>query len=253
MLVLQSNTLRETVVSFEGGPGKYTITPLPGPTIIRSLHALPVKPMTVTGHVTGTGTARALHYATTHQPGERITFIERAHGAEHEIGTVSRARGTLHFSAPAGGDARTILADVAMNGVPVPAEQNITVARFIAPRYVVPGRSARVTAHWRGSALEIGWRAAAHAARYAVTVVEHRGVKLHFLTRARSLKLTDARPWRAGTVTVIAISSDGSRGTAATERYAAARKAPDKFLPFSELKAKPNKTKPKKKAKRPKG
>jgi hypothetical protein len=204
--------------------------------------------MKVSAHVTGKGTGRVLHYAIATHPGEEVTFLEEAHGAQRQIATVSKARGSLHFTAPAGGDARTIEADIAINGVPVPDEQNITVARFIAPHFVTPGRSTHVSAHWHRSTLELGWGAAAHAARYAVTVNERKGVDLHFLTRKRSLTLTDTRPWRAGKVTVIAVSSDGSRGVAATASYAAARKAPDEFLPFSELRAKP-----KKKAKKTKG
>jgi hypothetical protein len=191
--------------------------------------------MTVSATVTGNGTARVLDYRIATRPGEQVTFLEQAHGAQRQIGTASAARGAIHFTTPLGGDSRTIEADIAINGVPVPDEQNIKVARFTAPRFVTPGRSSHVTARWHGSTLEVSWHGAANATSYAVTVSERHGLNLHFLTRALSLPLTDARPWRAGTVTVIAISSDGSRGPAVTASYAAVRKAPDQFLAFSEL------------------
>ena len=235
ILVLQSDKLHETVVSFEGGPGRYTITPLPGPTIVASSHAMQAKPMTVTGKVTGSGIHRVLHYVIADRPGERVTFLNHVHGGDREIGAASAARGTVRFTTPPGTDARTIRADISVNGVPIPTEQNKTVARYRGPRLVTPGPVHRLHGRWHGSALTVGWKRAVHAVSYVVAVREHRGVVEQLATRGRSVRLTDVRPFLAGRITVTAISADGSRGAAATLTYRPLTVAPDRFLPYSEL------------------
>jgi hypothetical protein len=211
ILVLQSNYLRETVVSFEGGPGRYTITPLSGPAIVGSADAMQAKPMTVTGRVTGTGAHRTLHYVVANHPGEQVTFYDHAHGGSRQIGTASAARGELRFTTPPGPDARTIQADISMNSVPIPEEQKITVAHYRGPRFVIPGRVRGITARWHGSTLTVAWDRASHAVSYFVTVREKRGLFEHFTTRSRTLRLRNLRPYLTGRVTVTPISADSSR------------------------------------------
>jgi hypothetical protein len=242
IIVVQSETSTETVVGIKPTvPGRYTITLLAGPAVTQSFQEIQQAPAQVTGHVTGTGPQRVLHYRV-YAPGEQVTFLQVAHGVSREIGTASGRNGMLRFTTEPGADARTIEATLsANNGIPSAGAKPIVVARFRGPRFVRPGRVTRLTGRWHGAILTVGWHAAPDAVRYVVTVHERGGALTRITTRARALHLRDLHPTLKGAVTVTAISADGTRGTAASASYRAAHAARSRFLPFSELKAKPRK------------
>jgi hypothetical protein len=68
---------------------------------------------------------------------------------------------------------------------------------------------------------------------------------INLTTRTTSLKLKVAATL-PGAISVQAVSADGTQGSVAKLQYKALRKPTTRFLPFSELKPKKKKTKPKK-------
>ena len=242
IIVVQSEMSTETVLGIKPTvPGRYTITLLAGPAVTHSYQEIQHAPARVTGHVTGTGPRRVLHYRVD-APGEQVTLLQVAHGVSREIGTASGRGGALRFTTEPGSDARMIEARLsADNGIPSAGAMPIVVARFRGPRFVRPGRVTRLTARWHGAILTVDWHAASEAVRYTVTVHERGGALTRIATRARVLRLRDLHPTLKGAVTVVAISADGDRGAAVSASYRAAHAATSRFLPFSELKAKPRK------------
>jgi hypothetical protein len=126
-------------------------------------------------------------------------------------------------------------AAVVRDGIGVPGAQHVAVTRFSGPAFVRPNRVGGLSAHWRGATLRVSWRRARNAARYIVTLREHRGALLRFTTRSDRFRVTAADPTFAGVVLVMGVSADGSRGAAVTVRYRAERKPANRFLPFSQL------------------
>jgi hypothetical protein len=175
----------------------------------------------------------------------QVTFSEVVHGASHVIGTSTGGKGSLRFTTPMGPDVRTIQASVTRNGIDIPDEQHVQVARFTGPHFVKPGHVAVVKAKWHGAKLIVTWRRATHAKTYHVTIRERKGAIIKIASHARSLSLTQVDPTLAGSVSVLGVSADGSQGAAAKVSYRALRKATSRFEPFSELKAKKKSTKKK--------
>jgi hypothetical protein len=243
LIVIQSEEEKETVIGVKRNmPGTYRITMLPGPAITQSWHTTVLPPVTVKGSVVGTGTRRVLHYAVSRESNMQVTFSELIHGVARVIGTRAGGAGTLSFTTLPGSDRRTIVASVTRNGIDIADAQHLVVARFTGPRYVTPGRVVHLVAHFRHGSLSASWGAAPHAARYLVTLKERHGAVMKLGTRGRSLSFKAADPTLAGTVSVLAVSADGSRGAGASVSYRALRKATNRFLPFSELTAKPART-----------
>jgi hypothetical protein len=246
IIVIQSEEEDETVIGVKKDiPGTYTITLLSGPAITQSWHTTVLPPVSVKGEVTGSGTHRRLLYDVSHESNMNVSFSEVVHGASRVIGTSSGGKGSLGFTTPMGSDHRTIVASVTRDGIDIPDAQHLQVARFSGPRFVTPGHVGELSARWGAGSLLVKWGGAAHAKRYLVTIREHRGAVIELSSRARSLKLKQVAATLAGTVSVQAVSADGTRGAAAKVSYRALRKAATRFLPFSELKAKKKATKKK--------
>jgi hypothetical protein len=79
---------------------------------------------------------------------------------------------------------------------------------------------------------------------------ERRGAMIALGTHGRSLALTQVDPTLAGTVSVRAVSADGTQGATAKVSYRMLHKATSRFEPFSELKAKNKASKKPKKTKK---
>lgn len=251
IIVIQSEQEAETVIGVKRDvPGTYRITLLPGPTITRSWHAEVLPPVRVTGDITGNGTHRTLAYKVSRESNMQVTFSEVVHGVARVIGTTSGGMGNLRFTTPYGPDARTITASVTRNGIGIPNQQHLTVARFRGPAFVKPGHVTKLTARWHRGRLAVRWGRAAHAKSYLLTVREHRGAVIKLSTHGRSLKLAQVAATRAGAVSVQAVSADGTHGATAKVSYRALRKPANRFRPFSELKAKQTKKKAKPKKKK---
>ena len=242
IVVIQSERLRQTFIGVKRlVPGTYTITPLPGPAVVSSWHASEPAPISVRGHVTGTGTRRVLQYNASRQPGTRITFLEVVHGVPREIGSTAGGKGSLHFTTAPGPDARVIIAAVTRYGVGVADAQHLAVARFSGPAFVHPGRPGRPLARWRSGVLQVSWGRARNAVRYAVTLRERHGNFVTLKTRAHTIRLRAAHPTLAGTVSVAGVSADGSRGAQVSVRYRAKHAPVNRFIAFSALRKPPKK------------
>ncbi len=122
IIVIQSERMRQTIIGVTRlVPGTYTVTPLPGPAVVHSFHALEPSRLSARGHVTGNGTRRVLRYDVSRQANTRVTFFEVVHGIPREIGSTSGGRGSIHFTTLPGHDSRTIVAAVARDGSASPA------------------------------------------------------------------------------------------------------------------------------------
>jgi photosystem II stability/assembly factor-like uncharacterized protein len=219
-------------------PGTYTITPLPGPTIIHSYHADEPPAARVTATVSGTGTHRVLSYYIRYRPDQKITFSEVSPQGTKQIATITGGgRGKLRFLSAPGGGRRRIEAAITLAGMPVPDAQHLLVTTFQAPAVIRPGLPAPISFHWRHGTLIVGWGPATGAGRYLVTLRErHGGILMATVPASRhAVTFNDAHAYLPGTATVRAVTPYGTTGPPRTTRYSSATNPPNRFLPFSQL------------------
>ena len=196
--------------------GRWTVEALPGSPPIRSVAEGDGLPRRIaTGSVSGAGAQRVLHYRVTAPAGVNVSFAERAAHLERELGTATRAKGTLRFS-PADGPAgtRTVVAVVTSQGLPVRTE---TVARFrTAGPVVLPAPRVRLAR--AGGSLLVRWRPVLGASGYHVRVEVADGRGLLLTAKHSPLRVPRVNGLLAATVKATALSGSQREGHARTAR-----------------------------------
>jgi hypothetical protein len=122
--------------------------------------------------------ARVLAYRIRRQRGQTVTFFERGHGVEHELGTVrGGGSGRLHFKPAYGpGGTRRVFARVLQDGMP---RTQVAVGRYRAPGPPKLAAPRGLKVRRRGHSLALSWRRVRGARRYVVAymaVNRRRGV-----------------------------------------------------------------------------
>jgi len=212
-----------TLVALRGpSPGRWTVTQQPASVPLAEVStAVGLAPPKVTGRVTAKGRSELLSYRVEPASGQVVTFVERATGVNRVLGTARGAHGTLRFL-PANGPAgrRQIVALVTRRGV---LSRTIRVARFTTRRPSPPARPRGLRALARGSTIRISWVRVPGAARYAVSVRLTDGRRVLRLTRSTRLAVGKLGTRPRGSVSVLALRADRSRGPAAMVVIAARR------------------------------
>ena len=180
----------------------------------------------VKASVRGEGRERTLRFRTPKVAGQRVTFAEESQRVYREIGTTSKARGTLRFRpAPGPGGRRRIVAIVEQGGIPY---AKLTVARYRAPSMRRPGRPRRVGLKRRGSKLLVGWSRVKGARGYRVRVALPRdGRRLLFFPppKRRGLRIRGLERSDLARVRVAALGPDLRPGPEAKAKLSP-RRAP---------------------------
>ncbi|MDP9293323.1 MAG: PKD domain-containing protein [Actinomycetota bacterium] len=196
--------------------GTWKITAEPGSAPIAAASSARALPdVSVAAKLGGKGMRRRLRYRVKPLPGQTVVFSERSRTLTHEIGRARRASGTLRFApgvGPAG--ARRIVAQVSQGGLP---RDEITVARYRAPRPARPGRPGRVAFKRRARSLRVRWRpSSGHPRAYEVrmTTINRREELFRVPARRRRITLRDIRPADRVRVTVTPLTAEHRRGPA---------------------------------------
>lgn len=215
--------------------GRYTITTLPGSAAIRELAATRPLADRLRVSVAGKGSARLLRYDVARVAGRRVTFFESGRASYRRLGAVTGGRGVIPFRpAPGAAGVRRIVARVELRGTPTPDR---VVARYrVAPPKRL-GRPAALRLQRSGRNVSVSWARVGGATGYALVARLSSGVqRVKRLNGQRTrLRLAAIPPTQAGTVTVRALGPLGARGPAARGRFAAPKREPSPFRPFSEL------------------
>jgi hypothetical protein len=216
-------------------PGRYTVTTLPGSPAVGSVAATRPVDDHVRASVSGSGSERLLRYDVARIENRRVTFFERGRASYRMVGSVTGGRGTLRFSsAPGASGPREIVARVELRGVPSPDR---VVARYRVAAAKRLARPEGMRLRRTGGSVSVDWAPVAGATGYAVVTRLGNGVQR--VTRVpgtrTELRLAAIPLTEPGAVTVLALGPFGSAGPAARDRFAAPRREPSPFLPFSEL------------------
>ena len=229
--ILHSAQLRLTGIGFQNArPGLYTIQPLPASAPITSFGQASDPPdARVTASVRGTGTERVLAYDVRRRPNQRVTFTELGSGGgSRTIGTVAGGgRGQLHFSPAPGRDARRIVAQFELAGLPA---ETLTVARFTPPppQLATPrGLSVRHI----GSAVRVRWSPVPGAATYEVLTTPTDGSEHTLRTHGLHLTIRAVAAFSSGSVSVRALAPLRD-GRAAVAHFRATRTRPTSLRPL---------------------
>jgi hypothetical protein len=201
-----------TLLFLRGAPGRWTVKPVDGSPPVSGLRQATVLPdPKVSATVGGIGASRQLRYKVARIPGQTVRFVERSRMGMRVIKTVrGGGAGTARFVTSEGpGTARTIVAEVAQDGLP---RESITVARFKAPA-PKPARP-RVKARRRGTAVTLSWGRDQFADRHELTVATGRGRRFLVEPRkgARTARITGLVKREGATIRIVGITPGGRRG-----------------------------------------
>jgi hypothetical protein len=195
-------------------PGTWQVVPLDGSAPITHIEqARDATPPQVAGSVGGKGRKRLFSYRASTGNGLKTTFFEQGPMGAHQLGVAKGKRGTIKFS-PANGPRgkRTIEAVVERNGVP---RLRKSVATYVAPGPVRPGRVKKLTVKRSGHTVLVAWHKATGVNAYAVRIDLSDGRRVLRVTRALKVTLKGAPRRGHVTVTVVARSRAGRAGQAA--------------------------------------
>jgi hypothetical protein len=225
--ILRSEKLKMTVVGFVNpAAGNNTITLLPGSSpVLHSSVATDQLPALLTAAVSGNGSHRVLMYKVRARQAQQVSFYEDVAGSMRQIGTTTRSRGSLKFTATPSTHISTIVARFTLAGLP---GERTTIAHFKPPSpKLAKVRQVRVTRH--RSSLRVSWSPVAGATRYEVVATlaigGERIVRVHGLSAA----VTRVPRWSAGRVTVRALAPDRS-GLRGSGRFRGDRQHPKTAL-----------------------
>lgn len=218
-VVVQDAAARTTtVVLFAPAAGRWSAGAAPGtpePVSVRIADGRPPVRVAATVGRGGRSGKRVLRWRLTPQPGQQVTFVERAGASSSVLATTKRARGQVAFT-PARSTAarRSVVAIVTQDRLP---RATPTVARY---RVAAPARLRRVGGlRLKGSVLR--WAAQPGASSYSVLVRGARGLTASDVVRRPALRLP--RQVRAKRVTVLveALGADGRVGPLTTRQVRA--------------------------------
>jgi hypothetical protein len=222
----------------KGKPGKYTVTPADGsPTIVQVKETRDDDGKGVTGKVRRAGDSYILDYdAGTAGGGQQVMFTEKANAVYHTIKTVKGGKGSIRFTPQPGlGGKRTVVAQVTLDGKPVPDQD---VATFTVGDGVSPGALRGLKLKRSGSRLVLSWLAAKNAKRYGITVQAANGQTKTLTVRAakRTATIKGISPQFGGTVTVSAEGGlPGVFGKRARTTFKAVAPRVSAFLDYKQL------------------
>ena len=199
--------------------GRWRVVAEPGSTpvtAIKTAEGLPAPK--IQAMVTGRGALRTLHYDIARQPGQTVEFAERGATAGSKLGRAATAKGQLRFT-PADGKAerREIVAIVRQDGE---LRDEITVARFRAPRVARAGRAKAIIARQHGSRVTVTFAGAPRASRHQVTLALASGQRLVAQVDGTRHTFTDVPRAARGGIEVRGVTRSGLIGRAATTRLA---------------------------------
>src|SRR5690606_9238201 len=139
--------------------------------------------------VGGKARRRTLRYRVKAVPGQVVTFSEVRPGVAGKVlGAAKGTSGTLRFSPAAGkGGRRQVVALVEQDGKP---RTQRTVASYVAPAALRPGRPRFARVRRRGSRLVVTWGRAANATGYAVRATLADGRRQLYVVGGRTRRLT---------------------------------------------------------------
>jgi hypothetical protein len=187
-------------------PGGYTITSLPGtPAIAQLLESHPLPDPHLRVRVSGTGRVRKLRFSLRTARGQRVQFVERAADVSTVIGSSTKPSGTISFvPQTAITRKRTVEAIFYEGGIP---QKPRTVAHYVAPRPLNPGRPATAQVHRSHNRVTIAWSPVKAAERYQVLVTGSDGRRDLYIVslRRRRLVIKPVYPNVALTIRVSAV------------------------------------------------
>jgi len=222
---------RTFILVVGGVAGRYTVDlAADSPGVRDASQSKSVRPVRITGKVTGKGLRRTVKYRVVGgPPTQKITLFEQADGVYRRLGK-ARPSGTLRF-APTGTGKHQIVAEVVNDGVPA-APLTVAGFRFTPPKHLPAPKGLRVV---RGpKRVRVAWKRVPGAAWYEVGVRGTSG-----LTRSKSVKGTRAvvtvPKSTAGRLVVRAMRGPGDEGRIARGRFPARAKVASDFRPFREL------------------
>lgn len=209
-LVLHLTGANETEVEIAGNnAGTWTIDAAPGSAPISSVatsHQIPAPK--VTGHVTGHGAFRFLHYSLSNIPrGTKVSFVEQGKGGGEFLGHPRGSHGKLRFTpSDARRGRRMIIAQfTALDGLPKPP---VTVTRYTAspPR---PGRPSHLRVRRGRGRVVVTFRPAARSEHQLVSVLLSNHAARPYVLGPHAKKLVIHVPRR---VRVVALAVRGVEG-----------------------------------------
>jgi PKD domain len=200
--------------------GSWEISAAEGSAIasVRSAHGL-AEP-SVRARVTGKGRKRALAYSVKPLPGQVVRFVERGPQTAHVLGTARAANGRLPFriaDGPAG--KRTVVAVVENEGT---VREEITVARFRAPRPAVPAKPRRLHVKRTRGGLTLRWKRVPDVNRYVIGVDVSDGRRLAVTSRKPSMRIPQIPAEASARIRVAGLTATNTTGKRATVRVAKA-------------------------------
>ena len=136
-----------------------------------------------------------------------------------------RPRSAAVHPAPGASGARTIVAQVQLDGLP---NERPTVARFTATDPQRPACVRHLRLRRRRAAVTVRWQAVPRARAYRVVLTLRNGDRTQVTTRAAVRRLR-VPATQAGTVTIVAVDALGTTGRPASRRFRAVRRAALRF------------------------
>jgi hypothetical protein len=158
-------------------------------------------------------------------PGQVVTFSEVGAGTGASlVGTATGASGTLRFTPADGrGGRRKIVALVEQDGKP---RERVTVASYVAPPPLRPGKPRFARLRRSGSGVVVTWGPSANATGYAVRATLNDGRRQLFVVgrRVRRVVVPAVSGQFSGRITVAGLRGGPKGGPARTATLRAVKK-----------------------------
>ncbi len=191
--------------------GEWKLQPAPGsPPISKLETAQETPPASVSVHVShghGHGAKWSLAYKVGGlAAGTKVRLVERGKDSAHVLGTVSAARGTIHFT-PAEGLSRPRKLLAYLINAEGATVREMTVGHYTAPAVFRPGKPGKVHFVRHGLTATVSWGAVAGVRSYHVKVRGSDG-RLETVFRkpsSRTVTLTNVLPFERFSATVVAV------------------------------------------------
>lgn len=198
--------------------GNWTIEPQAGPAIIEVAVARSLGEPKVTAKVGGgKGRKRTLKYRASSRSGLSVSYYERIGSGARRIGTSTKKRGQIRFSAGDGpGGRRAVLAIVEQDGLPRLQRQ---VATYRAPGPIRPPKVKRLRIAKKGKSVTARWRRSPGASTYLVRTKVSDGRSLLRLTSRPTLRLAGIAKGDRVRITVTGRSKASRTGKPASATF----------------------------------
>ncbi len=231
-LVIHDAAHATTTVLWKTPPaGRYAIVAADGSVALADVeHAAGRAAPTVRASVSGRGAQRTLRWSVTPAlaPDQRLVLTEAAAGRERELLDTEQPAGQTTFMPPSGGDVREIRAMVTADGM---GRRPVTVARYRAPRLVLPDRPRHVVATRGHRTVRVRFAApttGGPATSYRVKLIAGDRILARTVTRPRTVTFSGIPSAQAARIYVRGMDPSGVGGPGTTTRLrpGAARSGP---------------------------